>query len=82
MAGDSPRRFVPRGQAEAFRGFVRQRVEGGPEEFVAQLRADSGIAPCPTQGAKGRYPADEGRRNDRARRRCRGTCRVEGSCGC
>jgi hypothetical protein len=32
-------------QAEAFRGFVRQHVEGGPKELVAKAGANSGIAP-------------------------------------
>jgi hypothetical protein len=31
-------------QAEAFGGFVRQRVEGSSEELVVQVRADTGIA--------------------------------------
>ena len=30
-------------QAEAFRGFVRQRVEGGVEKFVVQTGAGSGV---------------------------------------
>jgi hypothetical protein len=39
-----PDRLCHAAQAEALGGFVRQRLKSGPEELVAQLRADSGIA--------------------------------------